>query len=83
MEIMTDWLIVNAPNDQFDYKNEPLQYILSSARIKLRHILTGMHLHSHEVRPDVEVSGYGMPGFVADGNDDWIVEIEHGHKKDK
>jgi len=85
-----DWLIVNATNDQFDYKNEPLQYVLPGTRIKLRHLFTAMHLHSHEVRPPVsdvdfqnEVSGYGMPGFAGDANDDWIVEIEHGHKKDK
>jgi dolichyl-phosphate-mannose-protein mannosyltransferase len=24
-----------------------------------------------------------MPGFVGDSNDDWIVEIEHGDKRDK
>lgn len=24
-----------------------------------------------------------MPGFSGDANDDWILEIEKGHKKDK
>jgi dolichyl-phosphate-mannose-protein mannosyltransferase len=59
-------------------------------RIRLRHTTTEKHLHSHDHRPPVsevdfqnEVSAYGMKGFAGDGNDDWIVEIDHGHKKDK
>ena len=85
-----NWLLINATNDSFDYKKEPLQYIFTGARVKLRHVLTQMHLHSHDIRPPVsdvdfqnEVSGYGMPGFAGDANDEWIVEIETGHKKDK
>jgi len=49
-----------------------------------------MHLHSHEIRPPVsdvdfqnEVSGYGLPGFAGDANDEWILEIETGDKRDK
>jgi dolichyl-phosphate-mannose--protein O-mannosyl transferase len=30
-----------------------------------------------------EVSGYGLPGFAGDANDEWIVEIETGDKRDK
>jgi dolichyl-phosphate-mannose-protein mannosyltransferase len=59
-------------------------------RIKLRHLTTDKHLHSHDIRPPVsdvdfqnEVSGYGMPGFVGDANDDWYFEIEHGDKRDR
>lgn len=67
-----------------------MQHIYPGARIKLRHVLTGKHLHSHEFRPPVsdvdfqnEVSAYGMHGFEGDNNDDWVVEIDKGHKKDK
>lgn len=59
-------------------------------RIKLRHISTEKHVHSHDIRPPVsdvdfqnEVSAYGMPGFAGDANDDWIVEIESGDKRDR
>ncbi|KAF5387406.1 hypothetical protein D9757_007802 [Collybiopsis confluens] len=52
-------------------------------RIKLFHISTEKHLHSHDFRPPVsevdfqnEVSAYGAPGFAGDANDDWIVEID-------
>jgi dolichyl-phosphate-mannose-protein mannosyltransferase len=58
-------------------------------RIKLRHIATDKHLHSHDIRPPVsdvdfqnEVSAYGMKGFSGDANDDWILEIDHGDRKD-
>lgn len=30
-----------------------------------------------------EVSGYGLPGFAGDANDEWILEIETGDKRDK
>ncbi|KAF9530966.1 glycosyltransferase family 39 protein [Crepidotus variabilis] len=87
-----DFLIFNATDDAFDIHTQPLQYITASARIKLRHIMTEKHLHSHDHRPPVsevdfqnEVSAYGMPGFAGDANDDWIVEIEKGDygRKDK
>lgn len=58
-------------------------------RVKLQHITTEKHLHSHDFRPPVsdvdfqnEVSAYGMPGFAGDANDDWWVEIVHGDKRD-
>ncbi|KAG2014255.1 mannosyltransferase 1 [Coprinopsis cinerea AmutBmut pab1-1] len=88
-----DWLLLNATGDgvaQYDYENEPLKYITPGMRLRLRHISTEKHLHSHDHRPPVsevdfqnEVSAYGMKGFAGDGNDDWIVEIERGHKSDK
>lgn len=87
-----DWRIFNASDDTgaFDWKIEPLSFITPGTRIKLRHITTDKHLHSHDIRPPVsdvdfqnEVSAYGMPGFAGDANDDWYVEIERGNRKDK
>ncbi|KAF8876174.1 glycosyltransferase family 39 protein [Infundibulicybe gibba] len=88
-----DWRIFNVTSEgdePFDWEHSPLEYIKSGSRIKLRHIATEKHLHSHDVRAPVsdvdfqnEVSAYGMPGFTGDANDDWYVEIEHGDKRDK
>lgn len=85
-----DWRILNATETEGDWETGPLQYITSGMRIKLRHITTDKALHSHDHRPPVsevdfqnEVSGYGIPGFDGDANDDWIVEIEKGDRKDK
>ncbi|KAH6873693.1 mannosyltransferase 1 [Coprinopsis sp. MPI-PUGE-AT-0042] len=86
-----DWIILNATSEeQYDYINQPLHDITNNMRIRLRHSTTEKHLHSHDHRPPVsevdfqnEVSAYGMKGFAGDGNDDWIVEIDHGHKKDR
>ncbi|KAF4574353.1 hypothetical protein EYR36_005686 [Pleurotus pulmonarius] len=86
------WRIINATNDGEEPSNWqalPLQFVVPNLRIKLNHISTEKHLHSHEIRPPVsdvefqnEVSAYGMPGFMGDANDDWFVEIEHGDKRD-
>jgi dolichyl-phosphate-mannose-protein mannosyltransferase len=88
-----DWRIFNASVDgdtHFDWAKEDLVYITPGMRIKLRHIITEKHLHSHDHRPPVsdvdfqnEVSAYGQPGFVGDANDDWFLEIEHGDRRDK
>jgi dolichyl-phosphate-mannose-protein mannosyltransferase len=63
-----------------DWENNPLECIKAQTRIKLRHISTEKHLHSHDHRPPVsdvdEVSAYGMAGFLGDANDDWYVEID-------
>ncbi|KAI0075395.1 glycosyltransferase family 39 protein [Panus rudis PR-1116 ss-1] len=83
-----DWRIYNATRDvQLDPSG--ITPISNGMRVKLRHIATEKCLHSHEIRPPVsdvdfqnEVSGYGMPGFEGDANDDWIVEIYEGSKKD-
>jgi len=88
-----DWRIYNVTDNgvpQSDRANPPVHYIEPGMRIKLRHIATEKHLHSHDIRPPVsdvdfqnEVSAYGMPGFAGDANDDWFVEIERGDKRDK
>jgi dolichyl-phosphate-mannose-protein mannosyltransferase len=86
-----DWQIFNATRDANEYNaSMPLAYITPGTRIKLRHMVTQKHLHSHDVRPPVsdvefqnEVSAYGMAGFAGDANDDWFVEIDHGDKSDK
>ncbi|KII96143.1 glycosyltransferase family 39 protein [Plicaturopsis crispa FD-325 SS-3] len=87
-----EFRIMNATFDgdhEFDWEHSPLHYIKGGDRIKLRHITTEKHVHSHDHRPPVsdvdfqnEVSAYGFPGFAGDANDDWIVEIEHGDKRD-
>ncbi|OCH87088.1 glycosyltransferase family 39 protein [Obba rivulosa] len=88
-----DWRILNATHDSetdLEWMEKPLTYINSGMRVKLRHISTDMCLHSHEMRPPVsdvdfqnEVSCYGMPNFPGDANDDWIVEIERGDRRDR
>jgi dolichyl-phosphate-mannose-protein mannosyltransferase len=85
-------MIVNATSEgdpDFHWEQEPLRYVTNGARVKLRHISTHKHLHSHDFRPPVsdvdfqnEVSAYGMAGFAGDMNDDWYVEIDHGHRSD-
>jgi dolichyl-phosphate-mannose-protein mannosyltransferase len=88
-----DWRIINATQDnhpETDWVDYPeLVYLENGSRIKLRHISTEKNLHSHDYRPPVsevdfqnEVSAYGMPGFIGDMNDDWVVEIEKGSKRD-
>jgi dolichyl-phosphate-mannose-protein mannosyltransferase len=88
-----DWRIINATQDnqpEIDWMNYPeLVYITSGSRVKLRHVSTEKNLHSHDFRPPVsevefqnEVSAYGLPGFAGDLNDDWVVEIEKGDKRD-
>ncbi|KAF8919457.1 glycosyltransferase family 39 protein [Mucidula mucida] len=87
-----EWRIVNATawTGEPDWTAEPIHYVFNGAKIRLRHTSTDKALHSHDVRPPVsdvdfqnEVSAYGMNGFEGDINDDWIVEIEHGDKRDR
>ncbi|KAJ8472792.1 hypothetical protein ONZ51_g8290 [Trametes cubensis] len=88
-----EWRIVNATAEGDPYTSwmdEDISYIPNGARVKIRHIQTDKSLHSHDVRPPVsdvdfqnEVSGYGIPGYAGDANDDWIVEIYKGDKRDK
>ena len=83
-----DWRIVNATSDGDPYTNwmdHDVSYITSGTRVKIRHVQTEKSLHSHDVRPPVsdvdfqqEVSGYGIPGYAGDTNDDWIIEIYKG-----
>ena len=88
-----DWRIIAAKDSghpETEWADEPLQYVTSGTKVRLRHIVTDKNLHSHDFRPPVsdvdfqnEVSAYGMSGFVGDANDDWFIEIEHGDKSDK
>lgn len=88
-----DWRIANATQEGIPWKEweslDRLHYIENGARVKLRHLSTEKSLHSHDFRPPVsevdfqnEVSTYGMPDFAGDANDDWIVEIERGDRRD-
>jgi dolichyl-phosphate-mannose-protein mannosyltransferase len=87
-----DWQILNGTDQgspEIDWLDIPLAYVSHGMRIKLLHTTTNKHLHSHDHRPPVsdvdfqqEVSGFGVPGYVGDVNDWWVVEIEKGDKKD-
>ncbi|KAF8627686.1 hypothetical protein AX15_004295 [Amanita polypyramis BW_CC] len=87
-----EWRIVNATGESeqnLDWSKIPITYVTPGMRIKLRHIATDKHLHSHDIRPPVsdvdfqnEVSAYGMRDFAGDANDDWFLEIEKGDKRD-
>lgn len=86
-----DWRILNGteqgnPLDDWESLN-PLRFITNGQRLKFRHLTTEKNLHSHDFRPPVsevefqnEVSAYGMPGFIGDSNDDWIIELDGGAK---
>jgi dolichyl-phosphate-mannose-protein mannosyltransferase len=85
-----DWRIYNASDLSQDFSQQPLAFLTTGARIKLKHTSTDKHLHSHDFRPPVsdvdfqnEVSAYGEPGYPGDANDDWILEIERGDKRDR
>lgn len=88
-----DWRIVNAtaPGDPYTaWQDDGITYVTEGARVKLRHVQTEKSLHSHDIRPPVsdvefqnEVSGYGIPGYSGDANDDWIVEIHKGDRRDR
>ncbi|THH32175.1 hypothetical protein EUX98_g2018 [Antrodiella citrinella] len=88
-----NWRIYNATEGSTiddDINADPLVFVEPGMRVKLRHISTDKALHSHDFRPPVsdvdfqnEVSAYGVAGFAGDANDDWIVEIKEGDRKDK
>ncbi|KAJ7109664.1 MIR motif-containing protein [Mycena crocata] len=88
----TSWRIFDANADystrEHDSLQIPRQPIVPGMLVRLQHVGTGKHLHSHhEHRPPVtaigdglsEVTAYGMPGFSGDENDDWVVEPVEGH----
>ncbi|KAI8848349.1 hypothetical protein BC829DRAFT_394251, partial [Chytridium lagenaria] len=65
-----------------------LKYIKNGDIIRLLHVSTKKHLHSHDVRPivtdnehNLEVSGYGEPGYPGDTNDHWRVEFSDSDAK--
>ncbi len=87
------WRIVHANIEgqpDHDYAHEPITYLTPGMQVRFEHVPTNKRLHSHDVRPPVsevdfqnEVSVYGYPGFVGDANDNWIVEIEYGSRRDR
>ncbi|KZO93787.1 glycosyltransferase family 39 protein [Calocera viscosa TUFC12733] len=94
MDTNNDWRILNATWDAsspgYDHETQPFRALLNGDMIRLEHIITSKKLHSHDIRPPVsevdfqnEVSGYGFPGFSGDANDNWIVEIAEGDKRDR
>ena len=67
-----------------------LTHVAHGTVIRLQHTTTEKRLHSHDHRPPVsevdfqnEVSGYGFPGFEGDANDNFVVEIEYGDRRDR
>lgn len=77
-----DWIVelYDDPNAEISsFKN-----LTDRTKIRLKHLATGLRLHSHDHKPPVseysdwqkEVSGYGGPRFPGDANDDWIIEID-------
>lgn len=81
-----DWLIVPALDPSHSNTTDPMKtltYLKPGSVVRFRHIKTGKHLHSHDVRPPVsevdfqqEVSGYGFEGFEGDANDNFIIELD-------
>ena len=84
-----DWRIVpmldpsGTQNPNATLALQHLTHVTPGSVIRLQHVKTGKHLHSHDVRPPVsevdfqnEVSGYGFEGFEGDANDNFIVEID-------
>jgi len=70
-------------------KLKTLTYLTPGTVVRLQHVITGKHLHSHDVRPPVsevdfqqEVSGYGFDGFEGDANDNFILEIDEEGERD-
>jgi dolichyl-phosphate-mannose-protein mannosyltransferase len=83
-----NWRIVNGSTvagaeDEPNWATSPLEHVVHGQKVKLLHLSTSKHLHSHDVRAPIsdvdfqnEVSAYGMPGFAGDANDEWILEID-------
>ncbi|GJJ07822.1 hypothetical protein Clacol_002027 [Clathrus columnatus] len=88
-----DWMFINGTETDdasFDFSSAPFVPVTHGMRVRLHHIATEKHLHSHDYRPPMsevdfqnEVSAYGQPGFVGDANDHWIVEIDEGDRHDR
>lgn len=84
LDANNDWLIepynFSIPND--------FSQIKDGTKIRLKHVVTGRRLHSHDEKAPVserdwqkEATAYGYEGFGGDANDDWIVEVVK-HKTD-
>ncbi|KAJ6557829.1 MIR motif-containing protein [Mycena capillaripes] len=86
----TAWRVYNAAANYVTREKDalklPRQSIVAGLAVKLQHVPTGKHLHSHpDYSPPVsaggnlrEVTAYGIPGFAGDANDDWSVELIEG-----
>ncbi|KAG8783515.1 hypothetical protein FRC15_005025, partial [Serendipita sp. 397] len=71
------------PSNDTEDPLKKLTYVTPGMMIRLQHVITKKHLHSHDMRPPVsevefqnEVSGYGFEGFDGDSNDNFIVELD-------
>ncbi|EPX74722.1 O-mannosyltransferase Ogm1 [Schizosaccharomyces octosporus yFS286] len=74
------WIIEHDSPHQNNREN--VELLEDGSIVRLRHIMTGRALHSHDHRPlvsnhdwQLEVSGYGGFGFEGDGNDLFRVQI--------
>ncbi|KAJ7829037.1 MIR motif-containing protein [Mycena leptocephala] len=86
----TAWRVYNATANyetrEHDALQVPRQPVVAGSAVKLLHVATAKHLHSHsDSSPPVspgedlqEVTAYGMAGFAGDANDDWLVEPVDG-----
>ncbi|KAI9298186.1 glycosyltransferase family 39 protein [Neoconidiobolus thromboides FSU 785] len=80
------WTIVKPHDSKSEVNNtETIEYIKDKDIVRLIHVTTSKHLHSHELRPVFsskdyvnEVSGYGFD----DSNDNFRVEISKGDSRD-
>ncbi|KAJ6609051.1 MIR motif-containing protein [Mycena sp. CBHHK59/15] len=85
----TAWRVYNATakyeTREQDVRDNALQHVPAGMRIKLQHVMSQLHLHSHAIPAPVsvgadlqEVTAYGLIGFPGDANDDWTVELTEG-----
>ncbi|EPY50841.1 O-mannosyltransferase Ogm1 [Schizosaccharomyces cryophilus OY26] len=76
----TLWIIEH--ENAADNDRKKIELLKDGSIVRLRHIMTGRALHSHDHRPlvsnhdwQLEVSGYGGFGFEGDGNDLFRIQI--------
>ncbi|KAJ7281955.1 MIR motif-containing protein, partial [Mycena rebaudengoi] len=85
----TTWRVYNASANyqtrEQDALSLPRQQVIADMAVRLEHVPTRKHLHSHDIAPPVssseglsEVTGYGLIGFPGDANDNWVVELTEG-----
>lgn len=78
LDANNDWLI-----EPYNFSiPDTFTPIKDGTKIRLKHVITGRRLHSHDEKAPVserdwqkETSAYGYEGFGGDANDDWIVEV--------
>lgn len=86
LDINNNW-IVEAYNQSM-HPTDTFVPLVDGIKIRLRHLVTGRRLHSHDEKPPVserdwqkEASCYGFDGFEGDPNDDFIVELVSSKSK--